>query len=233
MLGLAISAYFGVAEPISDMEQAVSRVLGVDTVRLLVLSMAVQRSFDSSKCPAFDAERFWLVSMATAECCKKIAAVDETFEDADRDLAYSAGLCHNLGLMALTHIEADRSCEVLKLNDEQVEPGSLTRWFKGEFSTDHKIMTAELARLWSLPASMIDAYHYRAYPDTPSANRLGLVVDAAVTAVQNIGLPEERQQSLQASAEALGISEAELQSMASISERQKERVKSLAGRSTN
>lgn len=232
LLGLANSAYFGVADPISDMEEAVSRVLGVDTVRLLVLSMAVQRSFDSNKCPAFDAERFWLVSMATAECCKKIAATDESFGEADRDLAYSAGLCHNLGLMALTHIEADRTCEVLKLNDEQVEPGSLTRWFHDEFNTDHKVMTAELARLWSLPAPIIDAYHYRAYPDTPSAHRLGLVVDAAATAVQNVGLPQERQQSLQSCAEALGISETELQGMASISERQKERVKSLAGTSS-
>ncbi len=233
LLGLANSAFFGLSEPVSDMEQAVSRVLGVDTVRSLVLAMAVQQSFNSKKCPAFDVERFWLTSLMTAECCKKIAAADEAFEDAERDLAHSAGLCHNLGLMALTHIEADRSCQVLMHNDEQVESGSLMRWFQDEFKTDHRIMTAELARLWSLPAPMIAAYHYRAFPDAQCAHRLGLVVNAGVTAVQNAELPEERWQSLQPWAEALGISAADIQSMASIGKRQKERVMSLAGRLTH
>ena len=233
LLGLANSAYFGLAEPVSDMEQAISRVLGVDTVRSLVLAMAIQNSFNSKKCPAFDVERFWLTSLMTAECCKKIAAADEAFEDDERDLAYSAGLCHNLGLMALTHIEADRSCEVLMHNDEQVDSGSLTRWFQDEFKTDHKIMTAELARLWSLPAPMIAAYQSRACPDAVCEHRLGLVVNAGVTAVQNTEVPEDRWQSLQPWAEELGISAADIQGMAAIGERQKERVRSLAGRLTH
>jgi len=233
LLGLANSAYFGLSEPVSDMEQAISRVLGVDTVRSLVLAMAVQQSFSSKNCPAFNVERFWLASLMTAECCKAIAAVDQEFESAERDLAYSAGLCHNLGLMALTHIEADRSCQVLMHNDEQVESGSLTRWFQEEFKTDHKVMTAELARLWSLPAPMIAAYHSRAFPDAQSEYRLGLVVNAGVTAVQNAELPEERWQSLEPWADALGMSAADIQGMASIGERQKDRVRSLAGRLTH
>ena len=233
LLGLANSAYFGLAEPVSDMEQAISRVLGVDTVRSLVLAMAIQNSFNSKKCPAFDVERFWLTSLMTAECCKKIAAADEAFEADERDLAYSAGLCHNLGLMALTYIEADRSCEVLMHNDEQVEPGSLTRWLQEEFKTDHRIMTAELARLWSLPAPMIAAYQSRACPDADSEHRLSLVVNAGVIAVQNTELPEDRWQSLQPWAAELAIGAEEIQAMAALGERQKERVRSLAGRLTH
>ena len=80
---------------------------------------------------------------------------------------------------------------------------------------------------------MIGAYQYRAFPDTPCEHRLALVVNAGVTAVQNAELPDERQQSLEPCAQALGISAADLRSMASIGERQKERVKSLAGRLTN
>lgn len=232
LLGLANSAYFGLATPVNDMEEVISRVLGVDTVRSLVLAMAVQQSFNSKKCPAFDAERFWLVSLMTAECCKKIAAADESVEDGERDLAYSAGLCHNLGLMALTHIEADRSCQVLMHNSEQVQPGSLTRWFFDEFKTDHKIMTAELARLWSLPKSMIAAYHYRAFPKSECEDRLGLVVCAGVTAVQNADLPEERRISLLPWSDPLGIGDDDIQRMAEFGERQRNRVESLAGRLT-
>ena len=233
LLGLANSAYFGLAEPVNDMEEAISRVLGVDTVRSLVLAMAIQQSFSSEKCPAFDVERFWLMSIMSAECCKKIAAADDKSDSTERDLAYSAGLCHNLGLMALTHIEADRSCQVLMHNDEHVEHGSLTRWFQKEFSTDHKIMTAELARLWSLPAPMVAAYHYRAFPASECADRLGLVVGAGVAAVQNADLPEDRRSSLTPWSEQLGIEAEYIQHMAVIGERQRDRVQSLAGRMTH
>ena len=233
LLGLANSAYFGLAEPVSDMEQAISRVLGVDTVRSLVLAMAIQQSFNSERCPAFDVERFWLTSLMTAECCKKIAIADQAFEPTERDLAYSAGLCHNLGLMALTHIEPDRSCEVLMRNDDQVESGSLTLCLQAEFETDHKVMTAELARLWSLPPAMMAAYHHRAHPEALCEHRLGFVVSAGVVAVQNAELAETERQSLAIWAEALGIDEADIQRMAVFGERQKARVQSLAGRFTH
>ena len=55
--------------------------LGVDTVRSLVLAMAIQQSFNSKDCPEFnDVERFWVRSLLVAECCKKIAAIDEAGE---------------------------------------------------------------------------------------------------------------------------------------------------------
>lgn len=233
LLGLANSAYFGLAEPVNDMSEAISRVLGVDTVRSLVLAMAIQHTFNSKNCSAFDVERFWRVSLLTAECCKKIAACDELAEDPERDLAYSAGLCHNLGLMALTHIEPDRSCQVLMHNDEDVKAGSLSHWLFEEFQSNHKMMTAELARLWSLPAPMVAAYHYRAFPETQCDDRLGLVVTAAVTAVQNSALPNELHADLSPWSELLGLSAEEIQRLAVVGDREKDRVQSLAGRLTH
>ena len=233
LLGLANSAYFGLSEPVNDLGEAISRVLGVDTVRSLVLAMAIQQSFNSKKCAAFDVEQFWRVSLMTAECCKKIASSDESADDAERDLAYSAGLCHNLGLMALTHIEADRTCKVLMHNDEHGETGTLTQELYEEFRTDHKMMTAELARIWSLPAPMVAAYHYRAFPDSSCDDRLGLVVNAGVTAVQNAALPEDRHSSLAPWSGSLGKTPEDLQRMAVFGERQRDRVQSLAGRLTH
>ena len=232
LLGLANSAYFGLSEPVNDLGEAISRVLGVDTVRSLVLAMAIQQSFNSKKCPAFDVERFWRVSLMTAECCKKIASSDESAEDAERDLAYSAGLCHNLGLMALTHIEPERTCDVLRQCAEHTHEGALTESLYQEFKTDHKMMTAELARIWSLPAPMVAAYHHRAYPDTECNDRLGNVVAAGVIAVQNAGLPDELRVSLEPWSAFFGLPADDLQAMAVFGEKQRERVQSLAGRMT-
>ena len=105
LLGLANSAYFGLAEPVHRIDEAISRVLGVDTVRSLVLAMAIQQSFNSQGCPAFDTQQFWIRCLMVAECCKRVAVADKAGDDAARDLAYSAGLCHNLGLLAMAHMD--------------------------------------------------------------------------------------------------------------------------------
>ena len=191
LLGLANSAYFGLAEPVNTISEAISRVLGVDTVRSLVLAMAIQQSFDSKGCPSFDTERFWTQSLLAAECCKKLAFADEGADDAVRDLAYSAGLCHNLGLMALVHMEPKRASSVLKKHADADEPDALSGLFLKEFSTDHKIMTAELARVWSLPAPMLAAYQHRAFPQSHCEERLGPVVAVAIVAVENIEVDDE------------------------------------------
>lgn len=232
LLGLANSAYFGLAQPVTNMSEAISRVLGVDTVRSLVLAMAIQQSFNSRKCPAFDSERFWVQSLLTAECCKKIVAGDDSATDTVRDLAYSAGLCHNLGLMALVHMEPQRTNMVLRAHSEQTRPESLAQLFIDEFSTDHKIMTAELARFWSLPEAMITAYSYRASPVGACSERLAAVVGAGATAVGNTEFEEDQRVDLAPWAGSFGLTTAQLQKMAMFSERQQERVRSLAGNMT-
>ena len=229
LLGLANSAYFGLAEPVNNIGEAISRVLGVDTVRSLVLAMAIQQSFNSKGCPAFNTERFWMQSLLAAECAKKIAAADAAADETVRDLAYSAGLCHNLGLMALVHMEPGRTNKVLKAHKEHDKPDSLSKFFLDEFATDHKIITAELARVWQLPEPMLAAYQYRAFPQSHCEERLGPVVVAAVCAVENTEVAPEYQTNLSQFAVMLGLDPDDLQAMAELSEKQRERVQSLAG----
>ncbi|MCH9696252.1 MAG: HDOD domain-containing protein [Gammaproteobacteria bacterium] len=232
LLGLSNSAYFGLAEPVNNISEAISRVLGVDTVRSLVLAMAIQQSFNSKDCPSFDVERFWLQSLLTAECCKRIVAEDAEADDADRDLAYSAGLCHNLGLMALAHIDPERTNAVLRKHQKSPVPDSLAGLFADAFETDHKIMTAELGRTWSLPVPMVASYQFRAFPASHCDARLGFIVAAAVSAVENAELEEEQRADLTALAAPLDIAAQRLQEMAVFEEKQKERVQSLASNMT-
>lgn len=232
LLGLANSAYFGLAESVTNMGEAISRVLGVDTVRSLVLAMAIQQSFNSQSCPAFDTERFWIQSLMAAECCKKISAVDDEADDSVRDLAYSAGLCHNLGLMALAHMEPEQTSAVLEAHRNQGLADTLSAFFLAEFETDHKIMTAELARIWSLPAPMLAAYQFRAFPESHCDQRLGVVVSAGVIAVENSEVEEKDRKPLDEWADTLSLDAIDLQRMAVFGERQRERVRSLAGNMT-
>lgn len=228
LLGLSNSAYFGLAEPVNDISEAISRVLGVDTVRSLVLAMAIQQSFNSKRCPAFDVEEFWRSSLMTAECCRRIASADSSADDAERDLAYSAGLCHNLGLMALSHIEPGRTDQVLKAHKAPDNEDSLALLFDKEFKTNHKVMTAELSRIWSLPAPMVTAYECRACPDLGCDDRLSFVVSAGVIAVRNAQVDEHQQISLATWCDSLGIPAEDVQSMADFGDEKTDQLRSLA-----
>jgi HD-like signal output (HDOD) protein len=232
LLGLANSAYFGLVEPVNSIAEAISRVLGVDTVRSLVLAMAIQRSFDSKNCPAFSIDRFWQQSLLVAECCKRIVAADDLAQDDDRDLAYSAGLCHNLGLMALAHINPGRTNHVLVRHQMDPQQGRLTSLLHDEFGADHKVITVEISQNWTLPSAMVSAYRYRASPDSQIQNRLDPTLAAAVAAVENAELAPEQRVALTVWADALGMNAAELQEFAELSERQIERVQSLASNMT-
>ncbi len=229
LLGLANSAYFGLAEPVNTIGEAISRVLGVDTVRSLVLAMAIQCSFNSKGCPAFRTDQFWTQSLLAAECCKHIAAADDKAQETDRDLAYSAGLCHNLGLLALAHLEPSRTSQVLQEHHESSEEKSLTELFRAELESDHRVMTLELARFWSLPEAMVHAYQFLTFPETHCDERLGVIVAAGITAVENVEADDEHKTSLDKWGDLLDMDPVSLQGMAVLSERQKERVQSLAG----
>jgi len=232
LLGLSNSAYFGLAEPVSNIREAISRVLGVDTVRSLVLAMAIQRSFNSRKCPAFDAQLFWTRSLQTAECCKKIASGDESSDVAVRDLAYSTGLCHNLGLMALAHMEPEKTHTVLQAHSQQSAPGSLRDIFVDELNTDHQIVTSELSRLWSLPELMVSAYQCRAFPEMQVNGRLGLIVTGGALAVGNTNVEENQKSDLHQCADSIDLDAEELQEMAMLGNRQKDKIHSLSGNMT-
>ncbi len=232
LLGLSNSAYFGLAQPVNSIEQAISRVLGVDTVRSLVLAMAIQQSFSRKKCPAFNPETFWKRSLMVAESCKKIAAADDLAGDDARDLAYTAGLCHNLGLMALVHLEPMQTNAALLAYRDAGSPADLSRLLDNLLHTNHRLMTAALAESWSLPKPMLQAYQFRAAIGSKSAHRLGLIVAVAAAAVENVQREDEAPISLDGWAADLGVGVDELQKSAALGTRQIERVESLASNMT-
>lgn len=232
LLGLANSAYFGLAEPVNRIDEAISRVLGVETVRSLVLAMAIQQSFSRKGCPTFDTERFWTQSLLTAECCKKLAARDAATDVAVRDLAYSTGLCHNLGLLALVHLEPAGTNRVLGDLEGDAAPNALAGLFRERMDTDHREMTALLASTWTLPAPMVAAYEFRANPASTSRHQLGLVLAAGAAAVSNTEYDEERRLSLDNWAAELDLSADDLQALAVLSDPHQQRIQALAQRMT-
>ncbi|MEO0576654.1 MAG: HDOD domain-containing protein [Pseudomonadota bacterium] len=155
LIGIANSSYFNLREPVSDMRAVVNRVLGVDTVRTMAFALAVQRSFDTSRCPNFDSAQFWQRALGLADACQSVALLSNLAADA-RLLAHTLGLCGGLGLLALAALEPLRLDSVLAVHD--VNSADIDHAVAEEFGVSATKITALLAQGWSMPELLVDAY---------------------------------------------------------------------------
>jgi HD-like signal output (HDOD) protein len=170
-----------------------------------------------------------LSSLQTAECCKKIVSADETASIASRDVAYSTGLCHNLGLMAVAHIAPAETHAVLENHSKSGKTPGLAKALSKKFETNHRIVTVALAEAWSLPGHMIAAYQFQAFPEQAVDDVLGRVLRAAIVAVGNTRADNDQQHDLSRYAKSLGIAGEDLEKMATLGDRQLGKVRSLVG----
>ncbi len=226
LLGLANSAYYGLAEPVDCLVDAVGRVIGVETVRSVVLAIAMQKALDQSRCPAFDAERFWKESLMAAQCCKRVALRDRELPDHGKRLAYVTGLCHNIGLMALAYLEPEATSDVLVEHDERHMrfDSALER----AVGISHREATMVLAQRWSLPDILVDAYRCRFDPSVIADSRLGLILVSSTAAVGNLQIEDAHKFDLDSASKKLGIAVEDLQAMALPGARQLEQIETLA-----
>lgn len=95
-LRLANSSFYGVPRQVNLVREAIS-VLGLRTVRSVVTAAAVTDSFKPPVCDGFDFVDFWRHSIGTAVCARLLA--DEL--KFDPEVAFTAGLLHDLGKLVL------------------------------------------------------------------------------------------------------------------------------------
>jgi HD-like signal output (HDOD) protein len=112
VLGLANSAYFGQAQPVNSVEEAIIRVLGLKMVKALSLSLAVAGSFDTRRCHGFDLVDYWYKALASAQLAR-LLSLEVKSGKTHPDEAFLGGLFHNLGTLFLVHAFPDRYSQVL------------------------------------------------------------------------------------------------------------------------
>ncbi len=96
MLRMVNSVYYGLKEPVHDMEGAV-RILGFKTIRSIALSISVLNAFQQQTA-TFNMKAFWAHSAVSACLCRMIA---EKSRVCDPELAYTIGLIKDLGKLIL------------------------------------------------------------------------------------------------------------------------------------
>lgn len=163
ILGLANSAYYGMAGRVHSVQDAV-RILGLTLVRGVAMGMCLMEPLDTRRCPSFRAETYWLASLLTALAARRLAPL-VTVQCADPprrspDLAYLCGLLHRIGIVALVYLRPDVMEPVLAAAGSAAHT-PMSGLEERRLQLDHRQAGSWLLWRWRLPAPLPQvAAHY-------------------------------------------------------------------------
>jgi putative nucleotidyltransferase with HDIG domain len=148
LLGAANAGALGASGHVDSVRQAIM-LLGIGRVRDITLATAVIDRFKAR--PPFDAQKLWLHSVGVAVCAQEVAR----HASLDVDVAYTAGLLHDVGQLLLFAFDPTAYSCVLQIRAERdIDIVDAEREYLG---IDHAHVGGELARLWKLPEAVADA----------------------------------------------------------------------------
>jgi HD-like signal output (HDOD) protein len=160
VLGLANSAFFGQQGGVHSLQHALA-VLGTVSVRSIAAGLALSGVFDTGRCPAFSAERYWLSAEMTALLAQHLVPQIPAGVRPPPDSVYLAGLLHNIGLLALVHLNPNEMRAAL---DAYVADRSRTlgEHIRDILEIDHYQAGVWLGSKWHFPRDLllVMEHHY-------------------------------------------------------------------------
>ena len=179
LLRVSNSAYYGLSQ-VSSVNRAIS-VLGMNTVRSLVVSIAYQQLVSGKVCSTkFDKTQFWLHSLAVGTACRILGKMKEPVMAEE---LYSAGLMHDVGILALDRFAPEELDSALALVEEEDLPLSISEC--RVFGFEHSVVGNLLITKWGLSGLAGDAIRYHKSPEKIPEDKRFLHVVAAADAVAN------------------------------------------------
>jgi putative nucleotidyltransferase with HDIG domain len=144
VLRLANSPFYGLQTKVGSLQDAIT-VLGFRNVRAAVAGIAVLRCFARSPCAGFNLDTFQRHGMAAALAARAIARQAQLPEE----LAFSAGLVHDIGALALLTAFPEPMAEVLAYATRH--DCALREAEREVLGIDHASVGDALLRHWHFP----------------------------------------------------------------------------------
>ncbi|MBI5706825.1 MAG: HDOD domain-containing protein [Armatimonadetes bacterium] len=188
VLRLSNSAYYGLTRQVSDINEAVI-ILGNRTVRNLAVIASsfpwLSRSFPGY---GIGPAEMWKHAFGTGVAAKVVAKLNG---EVDPEAAFTAGLIHNLGLVALSARLEGRS-GVLVTHAKQSK-ATFSEIERATFGFDHCEVGSYLAEQWNLPAGLTACIRFHHAPNEATAHQ-NLVdcvhVGEQLVFAMDLGIPE-------------------------------------------
>ena len=173
VLRLSNSAFYGLPRRITSIREAVV-LLGFREVRALALSACVIDPLvrDSLEQAGIDYDVFWKNSMVVAYFAQVLSLVERI----DQDEAFTAGLVHNIGRLAMAQHRPDRlQAATLRAHDTKRSIHDVQLQAFGYTDAD---LGAAIADSWSFPVPLVEAIanHQRSLSELPDPRGLDALV---------------------------------------------------------
>jgi len=179
-LRLANSSFYGRGRRVGSVAEAIG-VLGLRTVRGVVTAAGLAGSFGR---PAdFDHNAFWRHSLASALSAQALA--NELGRD-DADLAFTVGLLHDIGRLALASAFAPAYAEVERWRREQDCPADDAE--RAVLGIDHAEVGGLIAGHWNFSPAIVDAIREHHAPPATAGLTLTGVAHVADAIAHALGL---------------------------------------------
>ncbi|GAB4357686.1 MAG: HDOD domain-containing protein [Gammaproteobacteria bacterium] len=162
----ARSPFFGYRGRIDSLHEAISRVLGFDTVMNMTLGIAAGRGFQIPRDGPIGLNAFWRHSVHAAALMQLLSGVLPKKIRPRPGVAYLAGLLHNFGQMLLGHLYPAHFYVLNKLVacNPDVPLGVIERRVLGQHENgngnghndvNHAVLGAELLAFWNIPEEIV------------------------------------------------------------------------------
>jgi len=187
LLRLANSSLYGLAGRVRSVRDAIS-VLGLRQLSMLLTAAAIRNSLRADAAHGFDALAHWRHGVASGLCAHQLAIELRT----ERDAAFTAGLLHDLGRLALACVAPEPLARAQALSLAQDLP--MLDAEQHCLGTDHAAFGALVAGHWHFGGDIVEAirlHHGPAQPGRPLLVDIVHCADAMVHALDLNALPHE------------------------------------------
>jgi len=171
-LRLANSSFYGLPGRVASIRDAIA-VLGLRQVGMALTAAAVSGAFAGVQCPGFDMTAYWRHSVACGICTRLIG--DEL--RLDGGAAFTAGLLHDIGRLALAARAPDALAEALA--HRRRDDGLIWQSEREVLGIDHMEIGAKVAERWHFGHDIIDAIRLHHAPPADAGRPVADAVHVA------------------------------------------------------
>ncbi len=160
LLQMVNSPVIGRQQRVTSLREA-THVMGLGRLRSLVLANSLFGQFDGSKCSSFSATQFEARSVQIATWASGIALA-ETFDKRMAELAFSAGLLHQFGILLMAANLPETYDKILRTAQEQRI--SIARVERDTYGVTHAELAGAILGSWNIPFPIVNAVGWYSKP---------------------------------------------------------------------
>jgi len=181
ILRVANSSFYGLQHKVSTIQEAVV-LLGFRAVRSMALAVGMHGTFNTESCRSFDSRAYHRHCTAVGVTARNLAAM----AGINRDLAFTAGLLHDIGRLALAANFAVEYSEVLAY--QRRHDCFLVVAERDVLGIDHAEIGGMLAKAWHFPEALHSAVVDHHAAAAAKADSLANLVHVADVTAHALGL---------------------------------------------